>query len=45
MAGKPVKYRGTVVQVSPISCTFKGEIATGGGPFAVIEEGKATKIK
>jgi len=33
------------VQVSPTSYTFKGEIASGGGPFAVVEEGKATKVK
>jgi len=43
--GKAVKFRGTMVEVSPNAYTFKGEIATGGGPFAVTEEGKATKVK
>jgi hypothetical protein len=44
-AGKPAKYRYTEVQVSPTSYTFKGESSVAGGPWTVIEEGKATKVK
>jgi hypothetical protein len=44
-AGKPVKYRYTEVQVSPTAYTFKAEESVAGGPWTVIEEGKATKVK
>jgi len=45
VAGKPAKFRFTEVQVSPTSYTFKFENSVGGGPWTVIEEGKATKVK
>jgi hypothetical protein len=44
-AGKPAKYRLTEVEVSPTSSTFKLENSVAGGPWTVIEEGKATKVK
>ena len=45
VAGKPGKGRYTEVQESPSSYTFKLEYSVAGGPWAVIEEGKATKVK
>ena len=44
-AGKAAKYRYTEVQVSPTSYTFKVEYSVAGGPWTVVEEGKATKVK
>jgi hypothetical protein len=44
-AGKPSRLRYTEVQVSPTSYTFKGEISVADGPWTVIEEGKASKVK
>jgi hypothetical protein len=42
--GKPVKLRTTMFDVAKDGCSFKQEMATGGGPFAVIGEGKAKKV-
>jgi hypothetical protein len=44
-AGKPAKYRYVEGQASPTSYTFKLENSVAGGPWTVIEEGKATKVK
>jgi len=44
-AGKPARFRYTEVQVSPTSYTFKVENSVADGPWSVIEEGKATKVK
>jgi hypothetical protein len=44
-AGKPAKFRYTEVQVWPTAYTFKLENSVAGGPWTVIEEGKATKVK
>jgi hypothetical protein len=44
-AGKPAKFRYTEVQTSPTAYTFKVEDSVAGGPWTVIEEGKATKVK
>jgi hypothetical protein len=44
-AGKPAKYRYTEVQGSPTSFTYKVENSVAGGPWTVIAEGKATKVK
>jgi hypothetical protein len=41
--GKPLKIRATVTEESPTSYAFKLEAAFDKGPFAVMEEGKATK--
>ena len=42
--GKPVKVRTTMFDVAKDGCSFKQEMAMGGGPFAVIGEGKAKKV-
>jgi len=42
--GKPVKLRTTLFDVAKDGCSFKQEMAMGGGPFAVIGEGKAKKV-
>jgi hypothetical protein len=44
-AGKPTKFRYTEVQVSPTAYTFKLDNSVAGGPWTVMEEGKATKVK
>jgi len=44
-AGRLARFRYTEVHVSPTVYTFKLENAVAGGPWTVIEEGKATKIK
>lgn len=43
--GKPMKIRATVTEETPTSYSFKLEASVGGGPMAVVEEGKATKVK
>ncbi len=43
--GKPVKMRMTLFDVAPDSCAFKQEVASGGGPFTLVMEGKARKLK
>ena len=43
--GKPMKIRATVTEETPTSYSFKLEASMGGGPMAVMEEGKATKVK
>jgi hypothetical protein len=43
--GKPMKIRATVTEETPTAYSFKLEASIGSGPFAVIEEGKATKVK
>ena len=45
MDGKPMKIRATVTEETPTSYSFKLEASMGGGPMAVMEEGKATKVK
>jgi hypothetical protein len=45
MGGKPAKVRGTIMQASPTSYTFKMEGSTGGGPWVTVGEGKETKVK
>ena len=42
--GKPAKFRYVEVHVSPTSYTFKTERSVAGGPWKVLEEGKATKV-
>jgi hypothetical protein len=43
--GKPTKLRYTEVQVSPTLYTYQAEASINGGPWAVIAEGKVTKVK
>jgi len=43
--GKPATYRITQVLVSPTSYTFAIEESVTGGPWTVLEKGKATKVK
>jgi hypothetical protein len=43
--GKPMKIRAMVTEESPTSYSFKLEASFDNGPFAVMEEGKATKVK
>jgi hypothetical protein len=43
--GKPMKIRATVTEETPTSYSFKLEASAGGAPMAVVEEGKATKVK
>jgi ketosteroid isomerase-like protein len=43
--GKPVKMRMTLADMTADGCTFRQEMAAGGGPFAVISEGTAKKLK
>ena len=45
VAGKPAKFRYTEVQVSPTSYTFKTERSVAGGPWRVLEDGRAAKAK
>lgn len=45
MEGKPMKIRATVTEETPTSYSFKLEASVGGAPMAVVEEGKATKVK
>jgi hypothetical protein len=45
VAGKPAKFRETEEQVSPTSQTFKIEYSVAGGPWTVVVEGKATKVR
>jgi hypothetical protein len=45
MEGKPMKIRVTVTEDTPTSYSFKLEASLGDGPMAVMEEGKATKVK
>ena len=44
-AGKAAGFRFVEVQESPTSYTYKVERSVAGGPWTVIEEGKATKVK
>jgi ketosteroid isomerase-like protein len=43
--GKPVKMRMTLADMTADGCSFKQEIAAGGGPFTVTSEGTARKLK
>jgi hypothetical protein len=43
--GKPARFRYTEVYVSPTLYTYKAEASFGGEPWAVIGEGKITKVK
>jgi uncharacterized protein DUF1579 len=43
--GKSFKGRFTLKEVSPTSYTFTNELSIDGGPWAKLEEGKATKAK
>lgn len=43
--GKLMKARVTVTEESPTAYMFRMEASFDGGPMAVIEEGKATKVK
>jgi len=45
MGGKPIKLRYTEVQESPAFYTYQAEASVDGGPWAVIAEGKVTKVK
>lgn len=45
VGGKPAKGRYIEVLESPTSHTFKIEYSVAGGPWTVIEEGRATKVK
>ena len=45
MDGKPIKLRYTEVQESPTFYTYQAEVSVDGGPWAVIAEGKVTKVK
>ena len=45
VGGKPMKARSTIVEVSPTEVTLKDEFSAGGGPWALLGEGKATKVK
>jgi Protein of unknown function (DUF1579) len=45
VAGKPAKFRETRVEKSPTSHTFRIEYSVKGGPWTILEEGKATKVK
>ena len=44
-AGKPAKFRFVEAQESPTSYIYKVERSVAGGPWTVIEEGKASKVK
>ena len=43
--GKSMKIRATVTEESPTTYTFKLEASGDGSQMAVIEEGRATKVK
>lgn len=45
MHGTPVHSRFTLKQLSPDSCSYKFEMASGSDPMAVIMEGKQTRVK
>jgi len=45
MNGKPLKLRYTEVLESPTFFTYQAEASVDGGPWAVIAEGKVTKVK
>jgi hypothetical protein len=45
MDGKPIKLRYTEVQESPTLYTYQAEASVDGGAWAVIAEGKVTKVK
>jgi hypothetical protein len=45
MGGKPLKLRYTEVQESPTLFTYQAEASVDGGPWAVIAEGKVTKVE
>ncbi len=45
VGGKASKVRGTIVQVSPTSYTFKIEGSVATGPWILVGEGQETKIK
>ena len=45
MDGKPIKLRYTEVQESPTFHTYQAEASVDGGSWAVIAEGKVTKVK
>jgi hypothetical protein len=42
--GKPMRARSTVVEVSPTEVALKDEFSAG-GPWTLLGEGKATKVK
>jgi len=43
--GKPIKYRFSIVEVTPVSSTAKLEVSVADGPWTVTFETKAVKIK
>lgn len=45
MAGKKIRSRYTMKELSPTSYSFKWEMAEGDGPFNALLEGKTTKAK
>lgn len=45
MGGKPLRIRYTEVQESPTLFTYQAEASIDGGPWAMIAEGKVTKVK
>jgi hypothetical protein len=45
VAGKPAKFRYSDVEVSPTVHTSKAEQSVAGGPWTVVAENKATKVK
>jgi hypothetical protein len=45
MGGQPLKTRFVIKQLAPDSYTFKAEASLAGAPFAVMFEGKETRIK
>jgi ketosteroid isomerase-like protein len=42
--GKPITMRMTLFDLSQNGCSFKQEMATGGGPFTVVAEGTGKKL-
>jgi ketosteroid isomerase-like protein len=42
--GKPVTMRMTIFDVTRDGCSFRQELSTGGGPFALIAEGRGKKL-
>jgi ketosteroid isomerase-like protein len=44
MDGKPVKMRMTLFDLAKDGCSMKTEVATSGGPFTVVGDGKAKKL-
>lgn len=45
MAGKPAKLRLTLFDLAKDGCSFKQELATGGGALGMIAEGKAKRLQ